>query len=227
MTASTRTPPTTRRGTPPARTKRCRPGQATGLAVAVAVVAATLWLVASVATGDHRTEGTPPSVAPPGPAGCPPASGPCPGEGPLGPLDGQLPDGRASVGDTQLPALANLDPSLLAAVQSAAADAAAGGVPMHLTSGWRSTRYQQALLDEAVRTRGADEADRWVAGPTESRHVTGDAVDIGPTDAADWLIRRGAAYGLCQTYANEMWHFELTIAPGGTCPPPVADAAAR
>ena len=28
-----------------------------------------------------------------------------------------------------------------------------------------------------------------------------------PTDADDWLIQHGSDYGLCQTYANEMWHF--------------------
>jgi D-alanyl-D-alanine carboxypeptidase len=55
--------------------------------------------------------------------------------------------------------------------------------------------------------------------------VTGDAVDIGPTDADSWLQQHGDRYGLCQTYANEMWHFELATEPGGTCPPGKEDAA--
>ncbi|MBB5960605.1 LAS superfamily LD-carboxypeptidase LdcB [Saccharothrix tamanrassetensis] len=69
------------------------------------------------------------------------------------------------------------------------------------------------------------EARRLVNTPEKSTHVTGKAVDIGPTDAADWVIRNGAEYGLCQTYANEMWHFELAVAPGGECPVPRADAS--
>jgi hypothetical protein len=55
--------------------------------------------------------------------------------------------------------------------------------------------------------------------------VTGDAVDLGPTQADDWVIRHGADYGLCQTYANELWHFELATEPGGSCPAPRPDAA--
>ena len=53
----------------------------------------------------------------------------------------------------------------------------------------------------------------------------GGAVDIGPTDGADWLGRTGDTYGLCQTYANEMWHLELATTPGGTCPEQRADGA--
>jgi zinc D-Ala-D-Ala carboxypeptidase len=39
--------------------------------------------------------------------------------------------------------------------------------------------------------------------------VSGDAVDIGRSDATAWLSERGAAYGLCQIYSNEPWHYEL------------------
>ena len=83
----------------------------------------------------------------------------------------------------------------------------------------------ERLLDEAVNTYGSlEEARRLVSTPDKSAHVTGEAIDIGPTDAADWLIRHGADYGLCQTYANEMWHFELSTTPGGQCPVPRSDA---
>ncbi len=35
----------------------------------------------------------------------------------------------------------------------------------------------------------------------------------------DWLSRFGAQYGACrQTYANEMWHFELVADATGACP---------
>ena len=61
--------------------------------------------------------------------------------------------------------------------------------------------------------------------PAESSHVTGDAVDVGPTDADSWLSQHGSEYGLCQIYANEPWHFELATVPGGTCPAMTSNAA--
>ena len=141
--------------------------------------------------------------------------------------DGEIPAGeRVTVHDTDLPAIANLDPELLAAVQRAAADATAEGEGEFLvTSGWRSPDYQQRLLDDAVRVHGSEaEAARWVARPETSRHVSGDAIDIGPFDATYWLSLHGAAYGLCQIYANETWHFELrpeAVTEG--CPEPYLD----
>jgi D-alanyl-D-alanine carboxypeptidase len=136
-----------------------------------------------------------------------------------GPSGGEIEDGL-NVADTHMPALARLDSALLAALQMAAADARLSGVDMHVTSGWRSAAYQQRLFDEAVAKYGSvDEASKWVHSPSLSKHVSGQAVDIGPTDADDWLIQHGSDYGLCQTYANEMWHFELATTPGGECPP--------
>jgi zinc D-Ala-D-Ala carboxypeptidase len=88
-----------------------------------------------------------------------------------------------------------------------------------VTSGWRSRKYQQQLLDRAITRYGSyQEARRWVSTPDESHHVTGHAIDIGPTDAADWLSRHGASYGLCQVYVNEIWHYELLTTPRGECP---------
>lgn len=142
-----------------------------------------------------------------------------------GPEDGYVAE-NLSVTDTDHPALRNLDPDLLRAVQDAAAAAREDGIELRVTSGWRGREYQQRLLDEAVEEHGSlEEARKLVSTPERSRHVTGDAIDIGPTDAADWLIRNGADFGLCQTYANEMWHFELTTEPGGECPVPLPDAA--
>ena len=48
-----------------------------------------------------------------------------------------------------------------------------------------------------------------MATPETSAHVSGDAVDIGPSGAAAWLSEHGRAYGLCQIYGNEPWHYEL------------------
>ena len=130
--------------------------------------------------------------------------------------------------DLDTPAVANLDPDLLAAVQAAARDAQADGVPFTITSGWRSRAHQARLFAEAVAKYGSEEeARRYVATPDTSAHVTGDAVDIGPTDADSWLSQHGADYGLCQTFANEIWHYELATTPGGVCPAMLADGASR
>lgn len=127
-----------------------------------------------------------------------------------GTAHGIVPENTVSVFDDESPAVANLDSALLDALRQAATDAANDGVVFFVNSGWRSPEYQQQLLDEAVLTYGSEEeAARWVATPDTSAHVSGEAVDIGPMAATDWLAQRGAAYGLCQVYANESWHYEL------------------
>jgi hypothetical protein len=146
----------------------------------------------------------------------------------LGPEDGYVPDGeQLSAHDTSQPAVSNLERALLDAVQDATDAAAADGVDLGITSGWRSARLQQALFDQAVVEHGGvEEARRFVLSPELSQHVTGRAVDVGPYDAMDWLSRFGSDYGLCRTYANEAWHFELATSRGGECPEPLADATA-
>jgi LAS superfamily LD-carboxypeptidase LdcB len=145
----------------------------------------------------------------------------------LAPGDGSLADGQAfSPFDLQQPAIARLDPRLLTAVQNAANAAAAQGITMTVTSGWRSAEFQQSLLDDAVATYGSFAAAReYVQTPTASRHVTGEAVDIGGAGADQWLIANGPQFGLCQIYANELWHFELVADPLGNCPPLLPNAA--
>lgn len=125
----------------------------------------------------------------------------------------------AAISDTDLPAIARLDPALRAAVTAAESAAAGEGVTFEIMSGWRSRAYQERLFADAVETYGSTEvAAQYVAAPDRSRHVSGEAVDIGGVDAQFWLIARGAEWGLCQIYANERWHFELATTPGGTCP---------
>ena len=141
------------------------------------------------------------------------------GHGPLGEADGIVPDGVTVFDD--VPAVANLDPALLRALRRAATDAAGDGVELFVDSGWRSPEYQERLLREAVSKYGSEaEAARWVATPDTSAHVSGDAVDIGHDDAMAWLSGHGAGYGLCRTYRNEPWHYELHAeAIGHSCPP--------
>jgi zinc D-Ala-D-Ala carboxypeptidase len=146
--------------------------------------------------------------------------------GALGEADGAVPDG-ATVFDDQIPGIANLDPDLLGALRQAATDAADDGVEFIVDSGWRSPEYQDQLLREAVSEYGSEEeAARWVATADTSPHVSGDAVDIGPSDATAWLSEHGEEYGLCQIYRNEPWHYELRPqAIGHGCPAMYADPA--
>ena len=144
--------------------------------------------------------------------------------GALGEADGAVPGGT-TVFDDEIPGVANLGPALLGALRQAATDAAYEGVEFFVDSGWRSPEYQERLLHEAVSEYGSEEeAARWVATPDTSAHVSGDAVDIGHSDAAAWLSEHGAEYGLCQIYGNEPWHYELRpAAVDHGCPPMYAD----
>jgi hypothetical protein len=144
--------------------------------------------------------------------------------GVLGEADGAVPAGT-TVFDDAVPGVANLDPSLLVALRQAATSAAGYGVELVVDSGWRSAAYQEHLLHEAVSEYGSEkEAARWVATPSTSAHVSGDAVDVGPSAAAAWLSEHGAGYGLCQIYSNEPWHYELRpAAVDHGCPPMYAD----
>jgi zinc D-Ala-D-Ala carboxypeptidase len=141
----------------------------------------------------------------------------------LGEADGAVPDGTTVFDD--VPGVSRLDPALRGALRSAATDAANDGVQFVVDSGWRSPAYQEHLLQEAISKYGSEaEATRWVATPDTSAHVSGNAVDIGPSDAASWLSAHGAEYGLCRIYANEPWHFELRPeAPSHGCPAMYAD----
>ncbi len=172
---------------------RIRRLRAAGLLLVIAAIA--------VAAGDDSPgSSSPPAVS----------SSPSPERHrPLGEPDGAVPDGT-TVFDDGVPGVARLDSDLLGALRRAASDAAAAGVRFHVDSGWRSPAYQDHLLQQAISKYGSEaEAARWVATPERSAHVSGDAVDIGPSGAAAWLSEHGAAYGLCRTYGNEPWHYEL------------------
>jgi len=142
----------------------------------------------------------------------------------LGESDGVVRD-DVTVFDDDVPAVGRLDPDLLDALREAASDAADDGVGFVVNSGWRSARYQEHLLREAVAEYGsAEEAARWVSTPDTSLHVSGDAVDLGPAEATEWLSERGAEDGLCQIYHNEPWHYELrSNATDDGCPDMYAD----
>jgi D-alanyl-D-alanine carboxypeptidase len=182
----------------PARTTtrrtRIRRFRVAGLLVVLAAIAAAL------------AYQLPASSSPPG---APPSGVPRGEHRALTEADGAVPAGT-TVFDDEIPGVANLDSDLLRALRQAATNAADDRVEFVVDSGWRSPEYQERLLREAVSKYGSEEeAARWVATPNRSAHVSGDAVDIGPSGAAAWLSEHGAEYGLCQIYGNEPWHYEL------------------
>ncbi|MEV0321445.1 M15 family metallopeptidase [Streptomyces sp. NPDC050658] len=197
-------------GTEPRRTHRLL---VLGLMAVIAAITATLahQLLKPSATSSASSTPSARPTQTSSPSSAPSALMPLPRErgGALGEADGAVPDG-VTVFDGEVPAVAKLDPELLKALRQAATDAADDDVEFAVNSGWRSSAYQDQLLREAVAEYGSEEeAARWVATPATSPHVSGDAVDVGPSDAAAWLSGHGAGYGLCQIYRNEAWHYEL------------------
>jgi zinc D-Ala-D-Ala carboxypeptidase len=189
---------TARRTTYRTRRIRIRWIRVAGLLVVIAAIAAALgdqWPASSDSTASSSPTAAPPVAVPPS-------------------------EPRDAPGEADTPDPANLDPALSDAMRQAAADAATEGVELSVTSGWRSPEHQQRLLNEAISRYGSEvEAARWVATPETSTHVSGDAVDIGPSAATAWLSDNGAQYGLCQIYGNEPWHYELRPeAVGDGCP---------
>ena len=143
-------------------------------------------------------------------------------------IGGYIPDNQSVTPfDVTNPVIGRLDPAAAGGRQKLAArSAASDGVDLEITSGWRTRKFQQRLFDDAVRTYGnVETAQQFVASPDASRHVFGQAVDVGPAEADNWLIRNGSRFGLCQIYANEIWHFELAADQHGDCPPLRANAA--
>ena len=174
-----------------------------------------------------RPVATTDTLAPPAPS---PSSSPA--DMTIGPaatdsVGGWLPDGvTLSPFDVKDPIVGLLDPALLTAVQDATRAASKAGIDMRVNSGWRTRGFQQRLFDDAVARYGSvAAADQFVASPDASKHVSGQAVDIAPVDADNWLIRNGPQFGLCQIYANEIWHFELAADAQGRCPPLKPNAA--
>lgn len=166
-----------------------------------------------------RAHGQPPPSPPPVPSD--PGGSLAIGTAAIDTFGGWLPDGvTLSPFDVANPIVGLLEPALLTAVQEATRKAAAENIDIRINSGWRSRGFQQRLFDDGVRSYGSiDAAREFVASPDTSKHVEGKAVDIAPVEADKWLIANGRQFGLCQIYANEIWHFELATDDQGRCPP--------
>lgn len=125
-----------------------------------------------------------------------------------------------------VPGLEGVDPELARRFVVARSEAAAQGVSLSVTSGRRTADEQQALVDDAVQRYGSlAEASRWVLPPETSAHVKGLALDVGGAEGAAWLEAHGAELGLCRTYANEAWHFELLPEGLTSCPEMAPDSS--
>jgi zinc D-Ala-D-Ala carboxypeptidase len=215
--------------------RKLRPGTVNLVIVTATIIGALVYQSAS-SSASSVVDPPPPAAQRPLPPSSAPAISKVPGGADGGRTtddheavtedDGALPDG-VTVFDDGHSGVANLHPALLRALREAAKDAAGDDIDLFVNSGWRSSAYQEQLFREAVTRYGSkQEAARWVASADTSAHVSGDAVDIGPSEATGWLAEHGARYGLCQIYRNEPWHYELRPAAiDRGCPRMYADSA--
>jgi hypothetical protein len=94
-------------------------------------------------------------------------------------------------------------PDVAAAFDRMAAAAAADGLGLIVTSGFRSDAEQARLW-------AANPDPKWVAPPGRSLHRLGTELDLGPPAAYGWLARNSERFGFVKRYSWEPWHFGYT-----------------
>lgn len=116
-----------------------------------------------------------------------------------------------------------VDPDAQAAFDKMQSAAAAEGLNIYISSGFRSYDYQAGLYERYVEKSGKSEADRYSARPGHSEHQTGLAFDLNTIDITfadtaeyDWLKVHCAEYGFIIRYPEngesvtgymyEPWH---------------------
>lgn len=116
-----------------------------------------------------------------------------------------------------------VDPDAQAAFDKMQSEAAAEGLNIYISSGFRSYDYQAGLYERYVERSGKAEADRYSARPGHSEHQTGLAFDLNTIDITfadtaeyDWLKVHCAEYGFIIRYPEngesvtgymyEPWH---------------------
>lgn len=94
-----------------------------------------------------------------------------------------------------------------AAFDEMQADAAAEGLNIYISSGFRSYDYQAGLYQRYVDKDGKEEADRYSARPGHSEHQTGLAFDLNSIDVSfadtkegKWVLRNCYKYGFIIRY---------------------------
>ncbi|MEA2428435.1 MAG: hypothetical protein QOF37_2063 [Thermoleophilaceae bacterium] len=87
--------------------------------------------------------------------------------------------------------------------------AAAAGVQLIVTSGFRSDAEQARLF-------AAHPDPRWVARPGTSLHRLGTELDLGPKTAYGWLAANAPRFGFIERYSWEPWHWGYSRDPGSS-----------
>jgi len=98
-------------------------------------------------------------------------------------------------------------PDVALAFDRLAAAAAADGVTLTISSGYRTDAEQAALF-----ARHPD--PRWVAPPGQSLHRLGTELDLGPPSAYSWLARNAPRFHFVRRYSWEPWHFGFVLNAG-------------
>jgi hypothetical protein len=91
-------------------------------------------------------------------------------------------------------------PDVAQAFDRMARAAAADGIRLIVTSGYRSDAEQARLF-------AAHPDPRWVAPPGKSLHRLGTELDLGPREAYGWLAANARRFGFVQRYSWEPWHY--------------------
>ena len=94
-------------------------------------------------------------------------------------------------------------PDVAEAFDRMVAAAAADGLGLIVTSGFRSDAEQARLW-------AANPDPKWVAPPGKSLHRLGTELDLGPPAAYRWLARNAERFGFVKRYAWEPWHYGYT-----------------
>jgi hypothetical protein len=93
-------------------------------------------------------------------------------------------------------------PDVAAAFDRMAAAAAADGISLIVSSGFRSDAEQAALF-------AAHPDPMWVAPPGQSLHRCATELDLGPSSAHGWLAANAGRFDFVQGYSWEPWHYGL------------------
>jgi soluble lytic murein transglycosylase-like protein len=94
-------------------------------------------------------------------------------------------------------------PDVALAFDRMAAAAAADGVALTITSGYRSDAEQAILF-------ARNPNPRWVAPPGRSLHRLGTELDLGGPAAYGWLAANASRFGFAKRYSWEPWHYGYT-----------------
>lgn len=139
--------------------------------------------------------------------------------------------GAAARGDS----FTGLDPQFAQGVYQMVQDARAAGIPLQITSAYRSPEVQARLYEAAIEKYGSPEkARKWVAPPGRSRHNSGTAVDFAVDGSlirdanspeARWIAENAGKYGLGVPMDWEPWQVEpMGSRDGSTTPAQPAGA---